>query len=100
MKKMMFLPILLVAAMACKRQLSREETEKELKMAMYRSITTSPGFDSTKENVEVKTVTFYEDQKVYQCEFTVHMHLLTGHDTTGIMTAVITKDFSKVRRRS
>ncbi len=89
--------LLLLAALSCKRALSRSEVEKQLKKAMYNSLIKRPDYDSTIVKYDVKNVTFYEDNKFYDCEFLVHMWQ-KGIDTTGNMSAKISKDFSVVKR--
>jgi hypothetical protein len=47
----------------------------------------------------INEVSFYEDttEHIYMCQFRVHMHYLKK-DTSGMMAATISKDFSKVIR--
>jgi len=49
---------------------------------------------------KVKNVSFYpeKEKKYYICQFNVDMHT-DKVDTTGIMTAIIPNDFSKVERK-
>jgi hypothetical protein len=49
---------------------------------------------------KVEDVTFYTEKgaEQYICDFHVHMHA-DRVDTTGVMTAVIPNDFSKVERK-
>ena len=99
MKKMLLLAMIVAAAIGCKRKLSRDDVENQLKLAMYRTLTTGPRFDSSKTRFEVKSVIFFEDKIYYDCQFTVRMKLSSGFDTTGIMAARISKNFEEVKRK-
>jgi hypothetical protein len=97
MKKMLLL-LVLVTGFACKRKLSPSELQGELKKAMLTFLQQQKGYDSTTMKFEVQDVTYYEDVKMYDCEFKVRL-TQNGHDTTGIMTGTVSKDFSKVSRK-
>jgi hypothetical protein len=84
--------------MACKRNLSRSDLENQLKLSMHKFLISRPNYDSTKLKFDVQKVYFFEDKAIYECEFVVHMWS-NGHDTTGVMTATITKDFTIVKRK-
>jgi hypothetical protein len=84
---------------SCERHLSRNETETALKDAFYRFLITQPNYDSTKVRFDVKSVNFFEDKTFFECEFNVHMKMTSGVDTSGFMTARISKDFSSVKRK-
>ena len=43
-------------------------------------------------------VSWYEDTENYYCTFTVKLTRPDGTDTTGNISGIITKDFSKVKR--
>jgi hypothetical protein len=55
--------------------------------------------DSSKVKYHVQEVRFFEDKEFYECEFKVHMQT-KSLDTTGFMTARISKDFNTVKRKS
>jgi hypothetical protein len=97
MKAIIF-ALLLFAGMSCKRKLSRSDVEIQLKSAMHEFLIRRPNYDSTKLKYEVQKVYFYEDKTAYDCEFVVHMWV-NGYDTSGVMTASISKDFSSVKRK-
>ena len=98
MKAVIF-AIILMAGLGCQKKLSRSETESRLKTAMQSFLIKRPGYDSAILKFDVQSVIYFEDKNFYECEFTVHMRE-RGHDTTGIMTARILKDFSTVKRKS
>ncbi|HEV3249473.1 MAG TPA: hypothetical protein VGZ71_00885 [Puia sp.] len=54
--------------------------------------------DSTTVKFVVKSENFFEDKTFYECEFIVYKQY-NKHDTTGMMGARISKDFSTVKRR-
>jgi len=97
--KSFILIITLIAAMGCKRTLTHEEVEAELKKAMTENLYKGINYDSAKAKYDVQSVSYYEDKTFFECEFKVRV-TNPGHDTTGIMTARISKDFSKVVRKS
>ena len=55
--------------------------------------------DSSKVHYEIKKLYYFEEKTYFNCQFSVHMKLPT-YDTTGVMTAIISKDFKTVTRRS
>jgi len=89
----------LVAVIGCKRKLSGTDIENELKNAMRQHLYKAIKYDSAKTQFDVQTVTYFEDKNSFECEFKVRV---TAHnyDTTGIMRATVSKDFSKVIRKS
>jgi hypothetical protein len=89
--------LLLFTGLACKRKLSRFDVESQLKSAMHAFLINRPNYDSSKLKYDVQKVSFFDDKTEYDCEFVVHMWD-NGKDTTGVMTATITKDFTKVKR--
>ena len=96
--KYFFSLILLLALVAgCKQKiLEGKELENKLKKTMtdYLHKTLKPGTE-----FEIKEMSYYPEKKkeMFICTFHVDMH--TGNrDTSGIMTAFISKDFSKVER--
>ena len=88
----------LLVGIGCKRKLSHADIEAELKKAMTDHLYKSVKYDSSKVKFNVLSVIFYEDKFSYDCEFQVRM-IDKNHDTTGQMSAFISKDFSKVNRR-
>jgi len=55
--------------------------------------------DSANTKFHVLSVSFYEEKNTYLCQFTVRLQQ-KNLDTTGIMTAVISKDMKQVVRKS
>ncbi|MGI8950744.1 MAG: hypothetical protein ACR2FN_04065 [Chitinophagaceae bacterium] len=101
MKKIIFCALLFFS-FSCKYQPaipSRAETEKQLKKTMQTYLYKGINNDSSKAKYYVENVIYFEDTTFYDCEFTVKM-TQNNHDTTGMMTAIISKDFATVKRKS
>ena len=90
--------LLIIGGTGCKRTLSHDEVETELKKAMALNFYKAINYDSSRVKFDAQSVTYFEDKDFYECEFKVKL-TERGHDTTGIMTARISKDFSIVRRK-
>jgi|SRR6476646_9829853 len=94
-----FLTLFLIVAVSsgCKQKiLSGKELEDKLKETMTDHLhkTLRPGTEFT-----ITDMSYYpeKEKKEYICKFTVQVR--TGNrDTTGVMTAFIPNDFSKVTR--
>jgi hypothetical protein len=97
MKAIIF-ALLLFSGMACKRKLSHADIEDQLKTSMHAFLIKRPNYDSSKLKYEVQKVYYFEEKDAYECEFVVHMWSI-GKDTTGVMTATVSKDFSRVKRK-
>ena len=92
---------ILLLSLCCKRRLSREEVGTELKKVMLAHLEKSPYFDSSKVHIQILNVVYFEDKKVYNCEFKVSMKIPErGLDTIGVMTANISKTFDSVYRKN
>ena len=90
---------LVVVNAACKRKLSFSDTERELKAAMHTYLLQQrPNLDTSRVHYDVLKVAYYENKDFYDCEFTVRLRS-PQIDTTGIMTATVTKDFATVHRK-
>jgi hypothetical protein len=98
MKKIGLPLLFLLFALACKRRVTRETMETNLKTAWYHFLIQAKNYDSTKVKFNVKDVVYYEDKTLYLCQFTVEMRS-NGHDTTGQMFGSISKDFSSIKRK-
>ena len=83
----------------CKRALTRQEKEERLKKAMTTYLYQKINNDSTHVKFRVESVTFFEENTLYDCEFNVHL-IRDKHDTSGIMTATISKSFKTVKRKT
>ena len=95
MKYFFTLVFLVMLAAGCRqRQLSQTEMENKLKKTMkdYLDKKQHEGVAFT-----ITDVIFYPEKTFYRCQFHVDMHY-GNKDTSGIMTANILKDFSKVER--
>lgn len=93
--------ILLIAIMSlfgCKRKMTTADIETELKKALTEHLYHAINYDSARIKYDVQTVTYFEDKTFFECEFRVRV-TAPNHDTTGTMTARISKDFSKVNRK-
>ena len=91
------LVILLALGTGCKpKELSGAKLKNKLIETMkdYLDKTLQPGVKYT-----IKDVSFYGEkkEKLYKCVFYVDMHT-DKKDSTGVMTAVIPNDFSRVER--
>jgi hypothetical protein len=89
----------LVFSNGCIRKPSPADLESNLKAAMARSLNNDPGIDSTKVKFTVLEVNYFEEKDTYACEFKVNMKT-ANVDTTGIMSANISKDFAKILRKN
>ena len=98
MKNTIFAIVILMGGISCKRHLSRTEVENQLKSAMTTFLYKGVKNDSSIIKFVVKSVNYYEDKTFYDCEFVVFNHD-RKHDTTGLMGARISKDFSIVKRK-
>ena len=90
--------ISLSIATACKRTMTHDEVESQLKKAMERGLYEAINNDSSQTKFEVLKVAYFEDKNFYDCEFMVRLKK-PGFDTTGSMAAYITKDFKKMNRK-
>jgi hypothetical protein len=98
MKYFFTLVFLMALVIGCKQKvLSGAKLESKLIETMQNYLDKGPHPGSVV--FKVKNVSFYGEKKkkYYICEFHVDMHT-DKMDTTGIMTAIIPNDFSKVQR--
>ena len=87
--------------LGCKRKLTPDEVRTELKQAMLHHLQKGSNFDSSKVHFKILDVFYFEDRKVYNCEFRVGMKIPEKNlDTVGVMTANITKNFDSVYRKN
>jgi hypothetical protein len=91
---------ILLLTIACKRNLSPQQTQDNLKQAWLSFLQHGPHFDSSKAKFEIVNLTYFEDSAFYVCEFKVRLKIPSqGIDTLGIMNGTISKDFSDVHRK-
>lgn len=83
---------------SCKRHVTYEKIESDLKTTMENYLNTRRNIDTNKLKFTVIDVVFYEDKTVYDCRFNVDMRE-NGKDTVGTMEAWISKDFVTVKRK-
>jgi hypothetical protein len=76
----------------------REKKEIRLKQAMLQKLYKDINNDSSTVKYEILSVSFFEGREYYNCEFKVHLKQ-PQLDTTGFMTADISKDMSVVKRK-
>ena len=82
----------------CLRSPSPKDTSNRLKATMSDFLQKATAKSPAATHFDVMDVSWYEDSTFFECEFKVHM-TGPGQDTTGIMTARIARDFSKVVRK-
>jgi len=92
--------LLLCCALACRHKGADtpEETKQKLTDTFKAFLYQGVGNDSSKFKYNITDVIYYENPGDYVCEFKVHMRSPTT-DTTGIMSARISKDMQNVIRR-
>lgn len=83
---------------SCKQSIE-PTIEEEMKKAMNDFLYQSVNNDSSKVKYRVETVNYFEEVKYYDCEFKVRV-ITAQKDTTGLMTATVSKDFKTVKRKS
>ncbi|HXD77647.1 MAG TPA: hypothetical protein VN616_07550 [Puia sp.] len=100
-RRLTLIPVIALLAVSCARTHTPEDTKTRLKAALYHSLVTAKGYDSTLVRYKVLDVIYYDDAtrtKSYICRFKVNM-VYKGKDTTGTMYCYIPKDFSRVDRK-
>jgi|SRR6516162_4309116 hypothetical protein len=99
MYKWVCLGTLILFLGSCSRKLSHEQVEEKLKEAMKTFLHQQEfRYDTTKTEFTIDSVVYYEDKTFYECEFNVHLKK-KNYDTSGVMTARISKDFLSVKRK-
>jgi len=87
---------------SCLKKDSRKDTEENLKTAMDLYLNHQRQIDTSRVKFKVLEVTFFEGKMGYICNFKVNMKERRNSsltDTTGFMSANISKDFKDVSRR-
>ncbi|HVS98136.1 MAG TPA: hypothetical protein VHE54_16685 [Puia sp.] len=90
--------LLLFALVFCCRKPVRTDPTSRLEKAMAAFLRKNVGRDSATIRFQVLDVAYYADKDFYECEFHVRMTSPSG-DTTGMMKARISSDYSKVTRK-
>lgn len=83
--------------MACKRNVS---VETALNNAMLDHLYKATNYDSSHIKYRIQEVVYFEEPVNYTCEFKVRLIVGNELDTTGTMTADISKDYKTVKRKS
>ena len=97
MKKLFYFLLMLTWISGCKQKESAKElVEKNLIHAMEENLNSAAPAGT---RFTVKDVVYYEEEKIYVCEFHVQMKS-PDKDTAGVMTADVTRDFAKVFRKN
>jgi hypothetical protein len=104
LKKIRFLTAALFSGLiliSCVKKTSRKDTEDGLKNAMGMYLNHSPKIDTSRVKFDVLEVSYFEEKEYYVCHFKVNMKQERNNqllDTTGLMTAHISKDLKNVSR--
>src|ERR1700730_11176618 len=86
---------------SCVKKMSREDVQESLKAAMDLYLNHQPRIDTSRVKFRVTEVIYFEDKTNYLCNFKVNMRekrINQLFDTTGNMSARISKDFKNVSR--
>ncbi|HEV3222931.1 MAG TPA: hypothetical protein VGZ90_08640 [Puia sp.] len=86
---------------SCVKKMSNEDVQENLKAAMSLYLNHQPRIDTSRVKFNVLEVIYFEDKTKYLCNFKVNMkekRINQLFDTTGNMSARISKDFKNVSR--
>lgn len=97
-KHLFFLALVTFSLLSCQKKPKTEEVNEHLNKAMREFLYSTVNNDSSKVKFDVQEVLFYEAANFYECEYKVRV-VSPGKDTTGIMKARVSKDFTKVNRK-
>jgi hypothetical protein len=92
----------MVVLFSCLKRTSKKELEDNLKTTMGLYLNHQPQIDTSRVHFEVLDVSFFEEKTDYLCEFKVNMKEKNNNqikDTTGTMSAAISKDLKVVTRK-
>ncbi|MBG9378337.1 hypothetical protein I5907_19015 [Panacibacter sp. DH6] len=98
MKRLTAILLLFIFA-ACNNNPSPAETEARLKQTMlsYLFKENAKG-DTSAIKFRIDKVYYFDNKVNYNCEFYVHMVIPGKVDTTGVMKAIVSKDYTDVKR--
>jgi hypothetical protein len=87
--------------LCCKRPVTVDETENNLKSAMLNYLQHQPNYDPSLVKYEVVDVAYFDDpKKYYICDFKVRLKVPSkGVDTIGTMRGTVSHDFTEVHRK-
>jgi hypothetical protein len=94
--------LLLLLLLSCNNNPKSSFDEKiasRLMTTMQKFLYEQVSNDSTKVKYHVNKVYYFETKQIYLCEFNVRV-VSQKLDTTGVMTADISRDFLTVKRKS
>jgi len=98
--KAFFLSVAILGFIACKKKRTTADVENNLSNAMLTYLWNTHNKDTSNIKFQVLSVYYYEDKLFYECDFNVRMHVLaTGYDTSGVMKARVSKDYTIVKRK-
>jgi hypothetical protein len=86
---------------SCVKKISANDVQESLKSAMNLYLNHQPRIDTSHVKFNVLEVVYFEDKTNYLCNFKVNMkekRINQIFDTTGSMSARISKDFRTVSR--
>jgi hypothetical protein len=86
---------------SCVKKMKKEDVQESLKSAMDLYLNHQPMIDTSGVKFSVLEVIYFEDKSNYICNFKVNMkgkRVNQLFDTTGAMSARISKDFKNVSR--
>ena len=89
--------LLFAVVLGCRKPV-RTDPSARLEKTMAAFLKKNVGRDSATVKFQVLDVAYYADKDFYECEFHVRMTSPSG-DTTGMMKARISSDYSKVIRK-
>lgn len=99
MKAIAISSLIFLMGISCVKNRNPRQTQDNLEAAMDKYLASEK--DTHEYKFKVLDVLFFEDKKDYKCEYKVRMTTVkTGKDTVGVMTADVSKDFEKVKRKS
>ena len=89
----------LIVGIHCKRPLAPVQVKENLEKAMSNYLIAEQGGDTSHFRFKMEDLNYFEDKEFYECEFRVRLFRQSGKDTTGLIKARISKDFSKVTKK-
>jgi hypothetical protein len=90
------LPVFFLITTGCQRKLSATEVKNNLEKAMATYLHQQQHADSPLLRFDMIDVAYQESDSSYLCQFTIKLYRPDGSDTTGIIGARVSKDFSLI----
>jgi hypothetical protein len=88
--------LLFLIITGCQRKLSTTEVKSNLEKAMAAYLHQTQHIDSPPLRFDMIDVVYQENDSSYLCQFTIRLHRPDGSDTTGVIGARVSKDFSLI----